>query len=230
MLNGRAWGNSIWTDFKDRWNGNTYLGSYSTGSFMSDWTLTGTSLTSQVSAVSGSISGQAYAHIASQSTGVQHTISWAEPPSVSNCDIIVGGRVLTNPSAPTDGFGILARDVAGGEFRSMLSGSSATPRNEIQLSSVNSVTSTVNSTDYAFSWSLNTWYWMRLNASGGTFRLKAWARGSTEPASWDIVWSPPFAQTAAGRTGVALGGAIVSSQQIDFFSFCSDGNPAWGPL
>lgn len=230
MLNGRAWGNSIWTDFKDRWSGNTYLGSYSTGSFMSDWTLTGTSTTSQVSAVSGSISGQAYAHAAAQSTGVQHFVEWDEPPTVSNCDILVGGRVLTNPSAPTDGFGIIARDVPGGEFRSMLSGSSASPRSKVTLSSVNSVTSTVSSTEYAFSWSLNTWYWMRLNASGATFRLKTWARGAAEPASWDITWSPLFAQTAAGRTCVAFGGAAISSQQIDFFSFCSDGNPAWGPL
>ena len=230
MLNGRAWGNSIWTDFKDKWNGNTYLGAYSTGAFMSDWSVTGTSVTSEVAAVSGSISGQAYAHSASQSTGVQHTLQWDEPPTVSDCDILVGGLVLANATAPTDGFGPKARDVPGGNIRAILSGSSISPRSEVSLTSVNSVTTTVNSTEYAFSWSLDTWYWMRLNASGGTFRLKAWARGTAEPASWDITWSPVFAQTAAGRTGVVIGGAILSSQRIDFCSFCSDGNPAWGPL
>lgn len=228
MLNGRAWGNSIWTDFKDRWNGNTYLGSYSTGSFMSDWSINGTSVTSQVISTSGSISGQAYAHAAAQSSGTQHILLWNTLPSVSNCDILIGGRVIVTPPTPTDGFGAIIRRNANGYVRALFTGSSTFPRNIVGLLSINSAN--VYNTNYSYTWSLNTWYWIRINASGGTIKVKTWPRSSSEPASWGVTWSPLIPQTSAGQSGVLLAGAANSSQQIDFFSFCSDGNPAWGPL
>lgn len=228
MLNGRAWGNSIWTDFKDRWNGNTYLGSYSTGSFMSDWTLSGSAVTSQVSAVSGSTSGQAYAHVAAQSSGVQRFVEWGAIPNTANCDILVGGRVLLNASAPTDGFGAFLRRNANGRMHAIMSGSSTLPRSQVTLVSINS--RNIYNTSYSFSWSTNTWYWLRVNASGGTLKVKSWARGTAEPASWGASWSPLIPQNSSGDVGLILGAGANSSQQIDFFSFCSDGNPAWGPL
>lgn len=228
MLNGRAWGNSIWTDFKDRWNGNTYLGSYSTGSFMSDWSINGTSVTSQVNAVSGSISGQAYAHVAAQSTGVQRFVEWGAIPNTTNCDILVGGRVLLHAPAPTDGFGPFLRRNANGRLHAIITGTSPSPRSQVTLVSIN--LTNIYNTKYSFSWSTNTWYWLRANASGGTLRVKTWARGTPEPMSWGISWSPLIPQNTSGASGLILGAGANSSQQIDFFSFCSDGNPAWGPL
>ncbi|MDQ0303797.1 hypothetical protein J2S75_002831 [Ancylobacter polymorphus] len=228
MLNGRAWGNSIWTDFKDRWNGNTYLGSYSTGSFMSDWTFLGTAVTNQVSAISGSISGQAYAHAAAQSSGVQHYADWGAIPNTTNCDILVGGRVLSSAPAPTDGFGPFLRRNANGRMHAILSGSNTFPRSQVTLVSIN--LTNIYNTSFSFSWSTNTWYWLRVNASGGTLRAKLWARGAAEPSSWDATWAPFIPQNSSGDIGLILGAGANSSQQIDFFSFCSDGNPAWGPL
>ena len=48
MLGGYEWGSSTWTDFKDKWAADTYLGSYSTGVIMPDWTVEGFKISATV--------------------------------------------------------------------------------------------------------------------------------------------------------------------------------------
>jgi hypothetical protein len=54
--------------------------------------------------------------------------------------------------------------------------------------------------DVAFSWSLNTNYWMRFRARGTTLQARIWAEGLTEPTTWNIETTDSSHTT--GRVGM----------------------------
>ena len=80
-----------------------------------------------------------------------------------------------------------------------------------------------------FAWAYDTWYWLRLNVKGSQRRLKIWPRGSAEPASWGLAFVGPG--SASGYVGLTQWGSTTTPYAyLDFFSVCTTGRPAWGPL
>ncbi len=80
-----------------------------------------------------------------------------------------------------------------------------------------------------FAWAYDTWYWLRLNVKGSQRRLKIWPRGSAEPAFWGLAFVGPG--SASGYVGLTQWGSTTTPYAyLDFFSVCTTGRPAWGPL
>lgn len=79
-----------------------------------------------------------------------------------------------------------------------------------------------------FDWAYDTWYWLRLNVRGDQRRMKVWARGDAEPALWRLSFVGPG--SASGYVGIAMVGVPTAYAYLDFFSICTTGRPAWGPL
>lgn len=79
-----------------------------------------------------------------------------------------------------------------------------------------------------FDWAYDTFYWLRLNVRGEQRRMKIWARGAAEPAFWTLSFVGPG--SASGYVGIAMVGTPVTYAHLDFFSICTTGRPAWGPL
>jgi len=79
-----------------------------------------------------------------------------------------------------------------------------------------------------FAWTYDTWYWLRLNVKGDQRRVKVWPRGSDEPAFWGLAFVGPG--SASGYVGLTQWGATSAYAYLDFFSVCTTGRPAWGPL
>lgn len=81
--------------------------------------------------------------------------------------------------------------------------------------------------DYA--WAYDTWYWLRLNVEGSQRRMKIWPRGTAEPAFWNLAFVGPG--SASGYVGLTQWGTTSTAYAyLDFFSICTTGRPAWGPL
>ncbi|MFG1262367.1 hypothetical protein [Xanthobacter aminoxidans] len=80
-----------------------------------------------------------------------------------------------------------------------------------------------------FAWAYDTWYWLRLNIKGDQRRLKIWPRGSAEPTFWSLAFVGPG--SASGYVGLTQWGSTTTPYAyLDFFSVCTTGRPAWGPL
>ncbi len=78
-------------------------------------------------------------------------------------------------------------------------------------------------------WAYDTWYWLRLNVKGSQRRLKIWPRGSAEPGFWGLAFVGPG--SASGYVGLTQWGSTTTPYAyLDFFSVCTTGRPAWGPL
>lgn len=233
VLNGHEWGNSLWTDFTDKWDGATYLGSYTAGVIMPDWTLLfGSAGIAFVEAgIGGSISGQAFHHSNSDVVGSLDYYRWDATPSVNDIDALIGFSVVRSADPQQAAAGILAPWVAPNIMNYAALTRSTSLGNKLSIWSQN--TGIPSTTDVPAGWSDLAWYWMRMNVSGPTIRAKYWLRGSSEPGSW-LVTLVSGTPAGAGRAGVILGAestlAGLSEQYVDFFSICTDGTPAWGPV
>lgn len=234
MLNGIEWGNSIWTDFRDKWAGETYLGSYSAGSFMPDWSLvygSGTA-TADIIAIPGAISGQAFRHANTESVGSVDMYRWDTLPTAVNMDVLMGGFVLQANDTSEKIVGPLATLSASSTFNGAYLNASDVLGDEFRIWSQNGGVPSVAS--LSAPWAPLVWYWFRINVNGSTIRAKYWQRGSTEPSGWTLTLPSGTAPSAPGRAGVIMSAEVTlggpSSHYIDFFSVCMDGNPAWGPV
>jgi PKD repeat protein len=71
-----------------------------------------------------------------------------------------------------------------------------------------------DTTTYPLSFTTGTWYWFKLNMTGGTMYAKIWAYGSAEPANWPYVWA------RSGRIGFpALNGGSADASVNSTVSF-----------
>ncbi|UJX46646.1 hypothetical protein [Xanthobacter sp. YC-JY1] len=147
--------------------------------------------------------------------------------AVTDCDILAGVRMVNGPivfpmeimfrrsaSATHQAAGIVC-DVSGG----VASGQRMWFGPAYDAAS--------GATDFA--WAYDTWYWLRLNVKGGARRLKIWPRGSAEPSFWGLAFVGPG--SASGYVGLTQWGSTSTPYAyLDFFSVCTTGRPAWGPL
>lgn len=81
-------------------------------------------------------------------------------------------------------------------------------------------------TDQAFTWAVDTWYWMRCRVNGTTLTLKVWADGDPEPSSPQRT-ETDSAFSAAGMNGVM--GFVVGNIDVDYASYALAGGVAPGP-
>lgn len=76
----------------------------------------------------------------------------------------------------------------------------------------------------SFTPAMNTFYWLRFMVQGTNVNLKAWAYGTSEPASWN--WSGVSSGiTGAGLMGVYGYAGVGTPVQFDTFSVSAVGNP-----
>lgn len=78
-----------------------------------------------------------------------------------------------------------------------------------------------------YSWTANTWYWMRYKVSGNTHQAKIWQDGSSEPASWNISRSDTSGTAYNGSGIVALAGYTASgNRDFDVVGVGTNGDSA----
>lgn len=225
---------STYTDFKNAYAGTTLINTYPIGSLMNDWTAipsTGTPSAAQVVAFAGAISGQAFKYqAATSSAGSIAKILWNYVPVVQNVEVLVGFRVAQAFSSVPRSNGGSIRD--NGQILTALrtdvfcSGGSSL-RNLLQLEVYGS--STFEQPTASITWSLNTWYWIRLQGIGSNYKAKMWARSASEPSVWTIEYTSAN-NNNTGKVGFVCGERTTSESYTDWFSVSTDGTPAYGPV
>lgn len=185
----------------------------------------------RVEALSGSISGKAAkgrTNISNDGTTYALASLTAAGSAVGDCDILVGMMLPSSVSAfPTAAafkcnsggtnfqMGGVLNDISGGvavDNRLFVGPDASSPPAE-----------------KFYDWSYGDWYWVRVNVSGGRRAVKIWARGDAEPVAWNLIGVGPGLST--GYVGVYLPATSTTPfAWVDFFSVCTTGRPAWGPL
>lgn len=234
MFSGNAWGTSIWTDFKDKWNGDTYLGAYSTGVIMPDWTHqphTSAPTIAQVATLAGSISGQAFRHRGQNGAGTfVQPYTWNAVSAFTNGEVLIGVCVTSLP-------GVAASRIGGSILR-WPNGVSATYRSGHLTGGVtggNTIGAWAqaggipNDSSVAYALSTNVFYWIRTKATGNLLQVRIWPRGTVEPGTWNTSLTSALT-LGAGLCGVNAGIQNLTEIYFDFFSVSTDGTPAWGPV
>ncbi|MDI6872556.1 MAG: hypothetical protein QME79_14630 [Bacillota bacterium] len=74
----------------------------------------------------------------------------------------------------------------------------------------------------SYPWSANTWYWIRLRASGQAIKVRAWADGSEEPTNWLIETAD--SGLASGWAGAYA--ATANTHDFDVAGIGTGGDPA----
>lgn len=217
---------SIWTDFKNAYDGKALITSYPVGAGPAGWTNDGTTgFTTNIVANGGAISGQALRVVGSSGIGNSGALTWDYIGSVLDAEVLMGVYV----------------DVAGGTLASRQIGSvlrmvdpshlallglfDAVSHDNLEVTIFGSSNSSITP---AFVWPLDTWLWMRMQSIGNTYNFKVWAKSAPEPGSWTATVSNSVltAPGALGVTGSARASALI---YCDFFSVSLDGTPAYGP-
>lgn len=215
---------SIWTDFKDAYDGKTLIGSYPTGSFMSDWSALTADVpsTRTVTTAAGSISGQALHLAGTSGLNASSFLTWDYLAPLADADILLGIKPVTIVAGEAS-FGIAGRVLDSPiRTRSGHINPSGAPR-LAALSGVSGDLSPITNTV-----TTGQWYWLRLNLSGNDSRAKFWLRSASEPSSYMNTLNSTVA-LLAGATGVTFNIANTNDCLIDFFSVSIDGSPAYGP-
>lgn len=180
----------------------------------------------QVAAVAGSISGQGI--WLNGSPGAASHISWdAAGSAVADFDALMGFKLTglstfaplaimyRRASVTNYGFaGLLAAAYAGG----VPSGQGLWFGSDFGAP--------VATADYP--WAVGTLYWLRVNIRGDQVRMRIWPRGEPEPRIWTLAFVGPAA--ASGYAGLSIQAATSAQWFVDFFSICTTGRPAWGPV
>lgn len=79
-----------------------------------------------------------------------------------------------------------------------------------------------------YPWAVGTLYWLRVNIRGDQVRMRIWPRGEPEPRIWTLAFVGPAA--ASGYAGLSIQAATSAQWLVDYFSICTTGRPAWGPV
>lgn len=211
------------------------------GSAVSGWTIRAQTITSGgvtttttgnqllAASVAGSVSGKALTvyRAAGATAGMMVESSFNAPGSaVADCDILAGLRLVNGPLqypanlmfrrsalAIHQEAGLVC-DVSGGaaiDKRVYFGGAFDDPAGVA-----------------AIEWAYDTWYWLRLHVKGDQRRIKLWERGTDEPAIWTLAFVGPG--STSGYVGTTMTGDSTARAYLDFFSICTTGRPAWGPL
>jgi hypothetical protein len=69
---------------------------------------------------------------------------------------------------------------------------------------------------YSFSWQVGTWYWFKLEESGGTLYGKVWADGTAEPSSWQFTQSGWSDRNSGGAPALNGGDTSTGSSTASF--------------
>jgi uncharacterized protein YmfQ (DUF2313 family) len=115
---------------------------------------------------------------------VSPTISTYDAPgSLTDCEVLALVK-FAGPTVPDSRYGILVlrqQTAVNSGYWLGLSNAGGSLTLDI-MRATNSVFTVVSSA--AFSWSADTWYWLRFRAQGSTLSAKIWAKGSAEPGSF----------------------------------------------
>ncbi|MFP3907123.1 MAG: hypothetical protein ACLFRV_03955 [Acidimicrobiales bacterium] len=137
---------------------------------------------------------------------------WDGVDPVADVSVLARVRIIAHTTASTpDGIIIRASDSTKDGYAAGFIGSSNVRIrgwDDGAAFSVGSITS--------FSSSLNTWYWLRLEASGTTIQMKVWSGDfDTEPGSWTIS-ATDSTVSAAGHVGIQL--PLNGDCDFDYFA------------
>lgn len=182
-------------------------------------------------AVTGALSGKAircshsFTSTPSASVYAEFTLD-AAGASVADCDILTGVRMVNGPIVFP--FEIMYRrsGIAIHQAAGLVCDVSSGVASGQRMWFGPTYDDASGSTD--FQWLYDTWYWIRLNVRGDQRRMKVWQRGTPEPKVWNIAFVGPG--SSAGYVGLTQWGAASPYAYMDFFSVCTTGRPAWGPL
>jgi len=199
----------------------TDFSEYTTGIQPGDWTerwetLDGTSIVTDDTAMVGdkklrqTVVGNNY-----------YVLSWGDVGSVAD----VEGLVRFIPGSDVDSIcRVLLRGSGFTSTRTAYFGYLHVNSNFIGLQKyVNGVSTSLGTA--AMTLAVDTAYLMRIRANGTDVKLKVWADGSSEPASWDIEVTD--SSVTSGWAGVGQYG--TSTQDIDWVSFATAGDTAEFP-
>src|SRR6266581_3184236 len=95
---------------------------------------------------------------------------------------------------------------------------------------VNLGTATTLGTNFTFSVSNNTFYWIRANIIGSTLQSRIWKDGNAEPNTWQVAATDTTPLSAAGYYGLYSIINTTSTDVISFDSFTATntlGDPLW---
>ncbi len=217
---------SIWTDFKDAYDGKTLITSYPTGAGPAGWTSSGTlGFATDIVSNGGAISGQALRVRGSSGTGNSGSLTWDYVGSVFDAEILMGVYVdVTGGTLASRQIGSIMRTTDPSHL-AVLGLFDSVSHDDIELSTFGSGT---GGTTVPFAWPLDTWLWMRMQAIGNNYKMKVWTKASAEPSSWSATWTDSIL-TVAGALGVSGSSRASALIYCDFFSVSIDGSPAYGP-
>lgn len=217
---------SIWTDFTNAYDGETLIGSYPVGVPLADWTGSGGSYSNTVTALAGTISGQAVYLIGTAATGNTGFVTWNAIPAVADVEVLQGimvDLVWASPAARCAGSILRCTDANNFAMITLLDGAN---HDNVDFFIANA--GTVESNTPLFSWSIGVWYWVRSQVTGDLYRIKIWPRSEPEPPAWTATYTTAH-QPGPGLVGIASSSRYASRIACDFFSVSTDGTPAYGP-
>lgn len=164
--------------------------SYTVGNTPSDWTLNIGSGDPTVESVSGAEGGVV---LECETGSTEWTFSYDE---VSHEDIEVLGKFRADST--DGGFGLVARAQGDTSYLGYVwTGDDTINLAYLDNGSWNFID------DASFTFSANTWYWMRLRVNGSDISIKIWEDGQSEPGSWNISTTDNNI-TGSGDAGIYL--------------------------
>ena len=140
--------------------------------------------------------------------------SWDDGDSLADAEILALIRPHADSGDTSNAVGLVLRGSGGSGtqtgYRAVLNSNSAGAQDKIEISKWvgGSFTFLANAT---FNWALDTNYWMRFRAFGTALKVKIWADGDDEPASWNV------STTDSSIADAGLAGAYIFNPASSFY-------------
>lgn len=173
----------------------TDFSEYSTGAQPSDWDIVAGAGTWTVETLAGTEGGQAL-RFTGETSG-QHFLQWTELPFLKNVE--VEARVMAESLGGSTRMRILGRlpnqETAYFAEITGFGGGQYSFWQALEGGFTNLYSS-------AESWSIDTWYRVKVNLNGNAVKFKIWEDGTSEPGTWDFEGTDD--DLVRGRAGVAM--------------------------